>query len=67
MSISVTCANCGTRLDAEWIRSLRRGQALECPACGKSLMETGYVQVIADEHAVPEPEAAEAGSDERAA
>jgi len=49
MSISVTCTKCGTRLDAGWIRSLRRGQPFVCPECGRSLVETGYVEVIGDD------------------
>ena len=49
MSISVTCTKCGTRLDAGWIRSLRRGQPFVCPECGRSLVETGYVEVMGDD------------------
>ena len=48
MSITVTCTDCGTQLDAEWIRSLRRGQPFVCPECGRNLIETGYVEVIGE-------------------
>jgi len=49
MSITVTCTKCGTRLYSEWIRSLRRGQPFVCPECGRSLVETGYVEVAGDD------------------
>ena len=49
MSITVTCMKCGTQLDSEWIRSLRRGQPFVCPECGRSLVETGYVEVAGDD------------------
>ena len=61
MSITVTCTKCGTQLDAEWIRSLRRGRPLVCPECGRSLVETGYVEVLSDAGA-REPGAADAGA-----
>ncbi len=62
MSITVTCTECGNQLDAEWIRSLRRGQPFVCPECGRSLVETGYVEVIGEDAGVRETGAADAGS-----
>jgi NAD-dependent SIR2 family protein deacetylase len=67
MSITVTCTECGTRLDAEWIRALRRGQPFVCPECGRSLVETGYVEVIGDDAGVRDPGAEAGAGSEQAA
>ncbi len=49
MSVTLICTACGEHISSAWIREAAADRPFVCPHCGRSLAETGYVEVKEDE------------------